>query len=125
MEAAFVDCQVGYVICHVCHVFLAWCASYTYAVPAGSQHSLPVFCLPLPPDGSTASSSMLLSHIAWPCSIRQALTYHVDLTGVPRKSLLRLLAEHCSDEAEKRTLMYLSSRSGAAMAVQVYELVLG
>ena len=35
-----------------------------------------------------------------------------DLTGVPRKSLLRLLGEHCSDAGERDALLHLSSRDG-------------
>jgi hypothetical protein len=35
-----------------------------------------------------------------------------DLTSVPRKSVLRLLAEHCSDAKEKYRLMLMCSRDG-------------
>lgn len=37
-----------------------------------------------------------------------------DLTGLPRKSLLRLLAEHTSDEGERHALLTLCSRGGRA-----------
>ena len=46
-----------------------------------------------------------------PCLSRQA---GCDLTSVPRKSLLRLLAEHCGDASDRRALLHLSSRDGRA-----------
>ena len=41
-----------------------------------------------------------------------ALQRGCDLTGVPRKSLLRLLGEHCADAGERHALLHLSSRGG-------------
>lgn len=60
-------------------------------------------------DGGSTS---LLAHIPWPCSARVALTYGCDVTSVPRKSLLRTMAEYCTDERDKRTLLYFTSRAG-------------
>lgn len=51
-----------------------------------------------------------LSHLGWPCTLRHAFAAGCDITGVPKKSLLRMLAEYCSDAAEKNRLLYLSSR---------------
>ena len=62
--------------------------------------------------GAAASSQKPLQHIKWPCSVRDALLHGVELTGPPKKSLLRVLAEHCGDEAEKANLMRLCSREG-------------
>ena len=41
-----------------------------------------------------------------------ALQRGCDLTGVLRKSLLRLLGEHCADAGERHALLHLSSRGG-------------
>lgn len=60
-------------------------------------------------EGSTAP---LLPHIPFPCSLRKALAVGCDLSGPVRKTLLRLLAEHCSDAEERNTLLFLSSRGG-------------
>jgi NADPH-ferrihemoprotein reductase len=67
------------------------------------------------PDGLVAEGAgggRLLEHLGWPCSLRMALLRGCDLTGVPRKSLLRLLGEHCADAGERHALLHLSSRGG-------------
>eukprot|EP01025_Chloroclados_australasicus_P048670 TRINITY_DN5522_c0_g1_i10.p1 TRINITY_DN5522_c0_g1~~TRINITY_DN5522_c0_g1_i10.p1 ORF type:complete len:758 (-),score=89.14 TRINITY_DN5522_c0_g1_i10:394-2667(-) len=60
----------------------------------------------------TSPDTKLLPHLKWPCSVRSALLYGCDITGIQRKSLLRLLADHCSNNDEKLQLLLLSSRSG-------------
>ncbi|CAG9463098.1 unnamed protein product [Pedinophyceae sp. YPF-701] len=62
-------------------------------------------------DGKRADGHML-PHIPAPCTVRAALARGVDISSPPRKSLLRLLAEHCEDPAEKRTLLFLCSKAG-------------
>jgi len=64
------------------------------------------------PSASPVAAPRPLQHIKWPCSIREAFLHGIDLTGPPKKSLLRVLAEHCSDPAEKAALMRLCSREG-------------
>lgn len=64
-----------------------------------------------PRQGADAAAKPL-RHLHWPCSVRAALLRGCDLTAVPRKSLLRLLAEHCQEGAEKDRVMHLCSREG-------------
>lgn len=53
-----------------------------------------------------------LQHIKWPCSVQSAFLHGVDLTSPPKKSLLRVMAEYCSDAREKENLLHLCSRAG-------------
>jgi NADPH-ferrihemoprotein reductase len=62
-------------------------------------------------DGSTPKTRPL-QHIQWPCSVRDAFLHGVDLTGPPKKSLLRVMAEYCDDNAEKANLMHLCTKEG-------------
>lgn len=62
--------------------------------------------------GVSPSVPRPLQHIKWPCSVRDAFLHGVDLTGPPKKSMLRVLAEYCDDDGEKAKLMHLCSREG-------------
>ena len=62
------------------------------------------------PSGS--SSAPPLRHVRCPASVGAALTHAVDVTAPPRKSLLRVLAEACTDAGERRDLLTLCSRGG-------------
>eukprot|EP00884_Botryococcus_braunii_P018195 jgi/Botrbrau1/5059/Bobra.37_1s0024.1 len=64
------------------------------------------------PQGADSKGSRLLPNLGWPCTLRHALLYGCDLTSIPRKSLLRILAEHCTAAGEKRELLKLCSRGG-------------
>lgn len=61
-------------------------------------------------SGGAEGAPRPAAHIPSPCSVGWALSRCVDLTGVTKKSVLRLLAEHCSDAAEKRTLLYFAAK---------------
>lgn len=39
--------------------------------------------------------------------MRGALTWHCDLTGAPRKKLLRALADHCGSTIDRARLLFL------------------
>ncbi|KAK3274860.1 hypothetical protein CYMTET_16978 [Cymbomonas tetramitiformis] len=54
----------------------------------------------------------LLPHIRTPCSIRSAFAHSVDITTALRKTTLRVLAEHCSEQTERVQLLSLCSRGG-------------
>ncbi|EFJ49456.1 hypothetical protein VOLCADRAFT_59322, partial [Volvox carteri f. nagariensis] len=69
-----------------------------------------------------SSGGRVASHIPSPCSVGYALSHCVDLTSVTRKSVLRLLAEHATDAAERRTLMYLSSKSQGGKDAYAHEI---
>lgn len=62
--------------------------------------------------GGHHHAERLLPHLRAPCSVRRALARGVDLTGPPRKSLLRLLAEHCAAPEERAAALRLCSRQG-------------
>eukprot|EP00271_Cylindrocystis_brebissonii_P003286 TRINITY_DN1408_c0_g1_i4.p1 TRINITY_DN1408_c0_g1~~TRINITY_DN1408_c0_g1_i4.p1 ORF type:complete len:722 (-),score=109.53 TRINITY_DN1408_c0_g1_i4:140-2305(-) len=64
------------------------------------------------PPASGTSAKPCLPHIKQPCTLRQAFLHYVDITGVAKKGLLRVLAEYCSDDDDKTKLLYLSSRGG-------------
>ncbi|KAJ3137914.1 hypothetical protein HK101_003800 [Irineochytrium annulatum] len=49
-----------------------------------------------------------------PFTAREALAHLLDLTAPPRKHLLRLMADLATDEAERRTLLHLTTPAGAA-----------
>ena len=63
-------------------------------------------------DSESTPDTRALQHIRWPCSIRFAFLHGVDLTTPPKKSLLRVLAEYCTDPSEKKQLLHLCSRDG-------------
>jgi NADPH-ferrihemoprotein reductase len=61
-----------------------------------------------------ATADALAPHLGAPCTLRSAFSRALDLTTPARKSLLRLLAEHASDPAERRHLLRLCGRDGRA-----------
>jgi len=68
-------------------------------------------------------SKLVPSHIQalLPNSIRTILTWGVDLQDVPKKTTLRMLAEYCSNQSEKETLIHLSSIKGKSDFATIIE----
>jgi len=56
------------------------------------------------------------------CSIEEIFTWGVDVTSIPRKTFLRMLAEYCSDELHHQQLLYLSSIGGKETFSVMFEL---
>ena len=73
-----------------------------------------VFSLNWKSDSDSEKASHPLPHIKTPCTVIDAFQKYLDITSCPRKSLVRVLAEHCSDAADKTSLLHLSSRGGKA-----------
>ena len=63
-------------------------------------------------ESNGTTEKVPLSHLQWPCTLRTAFAKGCDLTTAARKSLLRVLAEHCSEKADKDRLLLLCSRQG-------------
>ncbi|CAM9786407.1 unnamed protein product [Chrysoparadoxa australica] len=49
-----------------------------------------------------------------PCTVREALTRYVDLSGVPRRGVVEHLAGHATDAGEREQIKRLSSKEGMA-----------
>ena len=65
-------------------------------------------------SAEAVDASTIPSHIKnfFPSTIEHALTWACDLTSLPTKRFLRMLAEYCSDTEEKERLLHLSSIKG-------------
>lgn len=59
------------------------------------------------------SSYTVPSHYPSKCTIYQALALSCDISSVPKKSFLRMLAEYCTDNNDKQQLYQLCTRDGA------------
>ncbi|GFR29418.1 methionine synthase reductase [Trichonephila clavata] len=64
------------------------------------------------PD-SVVKKKKLPSHIQSYLSLKDLFTHSIEIRSVPKKILLRILAEYASDVKEKKALLFLSSPVGA------------
>lgn len=62
-------------------------------------------------EGEEGSPVLLLPHLRCPSTVKGALKRGCNITTVHKKSLLRILAEHCTDPKDKDALLLLSSNS--------------
>lgn len=58
------------------------------------------------------TTSEQINGIETPCTVREALLRHCDLTSPPKKTFLRFLAEACRKEEERDSLLEIVSTSG-------------
>ncbi|PVV04667.1 hypothetical protein BB560_000823 [Smittium megazygosporum] len=63
-------------------------------------------------DNSESGNSSLNSLFP---TLFELFTYKIDITSCPKKQVLRVLSDYCSDPKEKTQLLILSSRSGTAL----------
>lgn len=63
-------------------------------------------------EKDVGNRSRPLGHLGWPCTVREAFSRGCDLTSIPKKSMLRMLAEHASNPSEQEKLLWLCSREG-------------
>ncbi|KAL7746533.1 hypothetical protein RI367_008060 [Sorochytrium milnesiophthora] len=67
-----------------------------------------VFEIKAKPDAATSPRS-LLSNIVGPCSVRNALTYFVDLQCAPPRALIKAVLEQCGHYSKEKLALLLSS----------------
>ncbi|RKP04275.1 hypothetical protein CXG81DRAFT_16257 [Caulochytrium protostelioides] len=72
----------------------------------------------LAPDAARAGPDAVK---AWSTTPYLLLKYFVDLQAVPKKALLRLMADHCTHLVEKQQLLYLCSKQGAAEYREIHD----
>ena len=67
-----------------------------------------------PLDCKILDEATFPSHLkgCFPISVEQLLTWYCDMTSIPKKSFLKVLALYCNDEEEKKKLNHLSSMKG-------------
>jgi methionine synthase reductase len=68
------------------------------------------------PTAKAGDDATVLHHLEKPTTPLQALLYYYDITSPPRKMLLRMLAEYCSEPAERERLYYYASATKQAKA---------
>ncbi|KAI8815734.1 uncharacterized protein EV422DRAFT_502141 [Fimicolochytrium jonesii] len=67
-----------------------------------------------PKDASAGAAQGLPFTTTQKPTTYEVFRYFLDLHAFPKKALLRMLAEHTSDQTEKRTLYFLAAKEGAA-----------
>lgn len=63
--------------------------------------------------GTKTKPACVPAHLGGRMTLRRALTSCCDIRSVPKKAVLRALAEACQDPVDRDSLLWLSSRQGA------------